>query len=480
VPDKLTRRGFLNKSLSSAAGLGLCFGRCVSPGWGFWSRSRAGAAVNVVLIVLDTVRADRLGCYGNTEGITPAIDRFARDAVLFENCYSQAPWTLPAVASILTSAYPDRHGAGGHEGAFTKLRRDIPTLAEVFADAGYATGAVTNVRFLSDTFGLDRGFDSVDVYKTKNVYRHARRAMRTSFAAIRWIQRHKAKPFFLLVHYYDPHLIYAPPSAFRKRFAAVQDRSTNNYIFGTGTDILNMRTSGTCPDRETIGRLKKLYNGEVAYTDSAVGWLLDRISDIGFHKKTVLALMADHGEEFLDHGGFEHSHTLYDELLNVPLIIRTPGMLKKQAEHTPAAAGISIGCDVRSIDVAPTLCGLAGIPPAKEFAGESFVSLLEGGSAADRPVLSQETMWGLSKNALRKDGFKIIVKSSPDKYELYDIKNDPGEQNNIASKDPVRCGKMIAEVDGIIEAAGGRQLLRQKAAIPEGDINALRSLGYVR
>lgn len=463
--------------MAAGAALGSGFGR---QGFAYSHGAAGPAKKNVVLIVADTVRADRLGCYGNTEGITPAIDRFAGDSVLFENCYSQAPWTLPAVTSILTSAYPDRHGAGGHEGAFTKLRRDIPTVAEVFAGAGYATGAVTNVRFLSDTFGLDRGFGSVDVYKTKNVYRHARRAMRTSFAAIRWIQRHKAKPFFLLVHYYDPHLIYSPPRAFRKRFADVQDRSTDNYIFGTGTDILNMRNSWTCPDRETIERLEKLYNGEVAYTDSAVGWLLDRISDIGFGGKTVIALMADHGEEFLDHGGFEHSHTLYDELLNIPLIIRTPGMLEKQAEHRPGAAGIRVGCDVRSIDVAPTLCGLAGIPPAKEFAGESFVSLLEGGSAADRPVLSQETMWGLSKNALRKDGFKIIVKSSPDKYELYDIKDDPGEQNNIASKDPVRCGKMAAAVDGIIEAAGGRELLREKATLSNGDIKRLRSLGYVR
>ena len=475
----MNRRRFLRRSLTAAAGAAIGFGFGRRPGFGY-SRGAAGEVKkNVILIITDTVRADRLGCYGNTEGITPGIDRFARDGVLFENCYSQAPWTLPAVASILTSAYPDRHGAGGPEGRFTRLRGDIPTVAEVFAGAGYATGAVTNVRFLSETFGLNRGFGSVDVYKTKNVYRHARRAMRTSFAALRWIQRHKAKPFFLLVHYYDPHLIYAPPSAFRRRFAEVQDRSTGNYIFGTGTDILNMRTSGTCPDRKTIGRLKKLYNGEVAYTDSAVGWLLERISDVGLGGKTVIALMSDHGEEFLDHGGFEHSHTLYDELLKVPLIIRTPGMLEKQAEHRPGTAGIRVGPDVRSIDVAPTLCGLVGISAAKGFVGESLVSL-EGRGGADRPVLSQETMWGVNKNALRRDGFKIIVKSSPAKYELYDIKKDPGEQNNIASKNSVRCGKMAAEVDGMIEAAGGRQLLRQKAAISEEDINALRSLGYVK
>ncbi|MHC4160018.1 MAG: sulfatase, partial [Planctomycetota bacterium] len=367
---------------------------------------------NVILIVLDTVRADRLGCYGNTYGITPEIDSFAQESVLFENAFSHAPWTLPSIASLLTSSHPAQHGASGFLGSFTTLKPDAVTLAEVFRSAGAETGAITNVFFLSEKFGMTQGFKTTDAY-TSHSNRDTRRAGPTTSSALRWIDLHKNKPFFLFLHYFDPHLVYDPPQPFRRQFADSPDCNTTDFIFGTVNDMSQLRRNQTAPSPDIVDRLEKLHNGEVAYTDSEVGKLIEGISQRGLDQNTIIVITSDHGEEFLDHGGFEHGHTLYNELLHVPLIIRDPNTMSNRY-HSDSSQNcpVRLSPTIRLIDVAPTICELASVAVHPAFVGRSLVPFLRGQHQADRPVFSQGNMWGPGGTSLRKDGLKIIVQSS--------------------------------------------------------------------
>lgn len=435
---------------------------------------------NVVIIMLDTVRTDRLGCYGNASGITPEVDKFGRGAIRFERAFSHAPWTLPSVASLFTSQYPAQHGAGGHLGSFTVLHDDAVTIAELFQHAGAVTGAITNVLFLTEKFGMTQGFDTVDAtVPKKNIL--VRRANPTTEAALRWLDEHGSTPFFLFVHYFDPHLRYDPPQPFRKRFADVQDADSNDYIFGTVRDMINLRQGLVKLDSQTIGRLEKLHNGEVAYVDAEVGRLLAGISERGLDANTIVVITADHGEEFYDHGGFEHGHTFYGELLHVPLIIRAAGVgFMQTSTDRPEAQGLSVGTTVRHIDIAPTLCELVGIRPASSFMGESFVPLLKGHEGKDRSVLSQGNMWGPGGNSWRKDGFKLVQQSSTARCELFDIKSDPGEQNDLADKFPHLRDAMMADLDLILQAVSHQRTSNKAPTLSEHEIEVLRSLGYVK
>jgi len=435
---------------------------------------------NVILVVLDTVRADRLGCYGNPSGITPEIDKFAKESVLFENAFSQAPWTLPSVASLFTSSYPAQHGAGGFLGRFKMLGEDAVTLAEVFQRCGASTCAIINVFFLSEKFGMTQGFGTVDSYvPLSNV--DTRRAGPTTDAALRWIDQHKSKPFFLLVHYFDPHLVYDPPQPFRRRFAAPEDCDTTDYIFGTRRDIIEFRRNKTKLGSDKIARLEKLHNGEVAYVDSEVGELIEGISKRGLDKNTVIVITSDHGEEFLDHGGFEHGHTLYDELLHVPLLIRscTINPEKENSEGTRRGS-VRIQTTVRLIDIAPTVCELAGIAAEPAFTGRSLVPLMDGKQEADRSVLSEGNMWGPSGTGWRKDGLKLIIQSSSPKVQLFDVRSDPKEQENLANRHPKRCNDMMSDLKLILQTLSQKHLKARPPSLTPDEIERLRSLGYVK
>ncbi|MBK8268527.1 MAG: sulfatase [Planctomycetes bacterium] len=309
-------------------------------------------ARNVVIVLIDTLRADKLGCYGNTLGLTPNIDQIASEGFRFDQAFSHAPWTLPATASLLTSSYPQQHGAGQkRKGStsnfdFTGLAPDVRTIAECYYDQGFDTHAIVNVLFLAPKkFGIDRGFSSFDFKAQDKTQTDHRRATDVTDLAISWIKHHQEssdRPFFLLVHYFDPHLKYDPPAEFRKRFALPQDQQPDPTLFGSESDMINFRNGVLPASQIPIKRLEALYNGEVAYTDEQVGRLWNEIKKMGIGDRTVMALTADHGEEFFDHDGFEHGHTLYDEMIRVPLVLWgpeavKPGMSKTAVGHVDVA-----------------------------------------------------------------------------------------------------------------------------------------------
>ncbi|HVP10946.1 MAG TPA: sulfatase [Phycisphaerae bacterium] len=389
---------------------------------------------SVLLVVVDTLRADKLGCYGSGLGATPNFDALARDGVLFEQAYSQAPWTLPSFATLLTSLAPPQHGAGGHVGKFTRLAPSAHTVAECFRDAGYATGEIVNVDYLTPPFGVTRGFTDVDfeVYDSNGLKRDAGR---TTDAALSWIRKQQAKPFFLMVHYFDLHLVYSPPLEYRRQFAAPQDRDNSAWVFGTRQQISAFRNGEITFDEASIRRAEKLYNGEVAYTDAQFGRLLAELDKLGLRNETLVVLTADHGESFLDHGSFEHGHTLYNELLHVPLIMSWPGEL--EPSKVPLAVSL--------MDVAPTLCAQAGVKPASSFAGRNLFGSDGEPTDQTRPVLLEGNLWGPPLRGWMDGGYKLIV--SPERSMLFDLRVDPWERNDLSAAQPQRVRKMRTEME---------------------------------
>lgn len=435
---------------------------------------------NVVLIVVDTLRADRLGVHGNPRGLTPHLDRLASEGVHFANAQAHAPWTLPSVASLLTSLHPVQHGAGGsldlrglEQGGsatprFRALSPDVETLPERFRANGYRTAAVVNVDFLGSGFGLARGFDTLDEewYGTND---RVRPATQTTDAALRWIDRGGRGPFFLLVHYFDPHAVYDPPPEFRRRFAAPQDRESSSFVFGTREHMLLLRSGRLVLDPALIERAARLYDGEVAYVDAQIGRLLAELERRGHLADSIVVVTSDHGEEFLDHGGFEHGHTLYQELTHVPLILSAPGRL------APARIGARVGL----IDVGPTLCELTGVAPPATAAGRSLVPWARGASQAQsEPILAHGNFWGPALESLIAGPHKLILPADPSADpELFDLDQDARETADLA---PTRRDLVthLAELFGRARERMAREARGIEVELDARRLDQLRTLGY--
>ncbi len=430
---------------------------------------------SIVLVIIDTCRADRLGAVRGPNAMTPSLDAFADQAANFTRTYSHSPWTLPSIASIFTSQIPMHHGAGGRLGDFRSLPEEAVTLAEVCRDAGLATAAVTNVQFLSPKFGMTQGFDHVDVHVPESNL-HMRRATETTDLALSWLEQNGNHPFLLVVHFFDPHLVYDPPQPYRGRFAAAGNNETKENLFGMFGQIQKLRDGEIELTSGDYVRLGGLYDGEVSYSDAEFGRLVRGLEDLGVASRAVVAVMSDHGEEFNEHGSFEHGHTLYDELLHVPLLVRSPGMVH---------GAVRISNPVALMDVAPTLCELIDISIPSSFAGQSLVAALEGGALPARPILSQGNMWGPEQVALRTGDWKIIVETvatdlegeGEKRFQLFDLHGDPGEQKNIAEDNPGQLEAMLEQLD---ELLSGQKAEGQEPALSEEERRKLRSLGYVR
>ncbi len=424
---------------------------------------------NVLLVIVDTLRSDRLGCMGSGSGLTPNMDALAAEGVLFENAFCHAPWTLPSVASLLTSTYPAQHQAGGQLSRFTRLDGAARTVGECFQDAGYRTVAIVNVEFLTEAFGLTKGFDRVDFVQSEG-NSLTRIAGQTTTAALQWLRTLCGRPFLLVVHYFDPHLVYEPPAEFRRSLALAPDREGNEPVFGTIPEIVAYRRGQIELGDETIRRLEALYNGEVAYTDRELGRLLDGLKEMKLDSSTIIVVTSDHGEEFLDHGGFEHGHTLYDELIHVPLIIRWPG-------HIPA--NVVARSEIRHVDVAPTVCSLTGVPADAGFRGRDLAPLwAPDAPRADRPVYGEGNFWGAPLYCRRANGYKTIMQEGSDKVEIYDLSEDPGEMTTLGGDDPLLVKRLTEDLALIRMGMGVDTPKPAPVSLTPREKERLRALGY--
>jgi choline-sulfatase len=301
-----------------------------------WPAIAQTSAPSILLITLDTVRADHIGAYGYTKGATPTLDRLAREGVRFADATTQAPLTGPAHAAILTGQYPARFGV--RDNASTPVPSNIPTLAETLKAKGYRTGGFVGAFILGPEYGFGRGFDTFDAtfahFSAGAKLQAQRRGGEVVDAALAWLKSTGPQPFFAWVHLYDAHTPYEPPEPFRSRFAATP------------------------------------YDGEIAYADSCVARLVDAIAQRGLADRTAIAVLADHGEGLGDHGEAEHGLFLYESVLHVPWILRLPAR---------ESAGVVVNRQVRTIDVAPTLAAIAGSAMPRTD-GENVLPLVRSAS----------------------------------------------------------------------------------------------------
>lgn len=388
--------------------------------------------INVVLIGIDTLRPDHLGCYGYSRATSPNIDRLAGEGVRFESAISASPWTLPSFATVFTSLYPSQHGAGSLQ---TRLRTVFPTLALILLKKGYSTAGIVNNPTMGADFNMDRGFEYHDLPPAIR----ERTASGTTDDALAWLDRNSNRPFFLFVHYFDPHLPYAPPAPYDTVFSAGYAGPVGRSFDAktTGTDNLRVYDDIRAMPAEDWNRIVSLYDGEIAYTDAAVGRLLAGLEQRDLRGNTLVILLSDHGEEFLDHGGMNHGHSLYDELLRVPLIVSMPGRLP---------AGQVIEQQVRMLDITPTILDILKIKPESHFEGVSLRPLLAGkgdSKPSETSLLPPDVaysgalMAGSSeRKSVRKYPWKLIYEIATETTRLYNLEDDPGETRDLAAEEP--------------------------------------------
>jgi len=402
---------------------------------------------NVLLITIDTLRADHVSCYGSKKVQTPHLDQLASRGVRFDQAIAQVPLTTPSHAAILTGAYSLVNKIRDN-GGFV-LDHQIPTLATITKDAGFHTAAIVAASVLHHQYGMNRGFD---VYQDE-MNEQARadilpgvvaeiRGEVVAKRALDWLEssRHKGiglrggANFFLWVHFYDPHFPYDPPAPYRSQYA------------------------------------KDLYSGEVAFADEQVGKLLKALADFGMEERTLVFLMADHGEGLGDHGEYTHGVFLYDETVHVPMMVAGPGI----------PAGHVVSQQVRAIDVMPTVVGYLGLSAADKVQGVSLMPAI----VENRPVLSNyaylETLYPKTSHgwselrAMRTDQWKLIA--AP-KSELYKLAEDHGERSNVLGRYPADADhlkKKMWEITGPPESFGKLET-RQ---VDDKTLHELQSLGY--
>lgn len=408
-------------------------------------------APNVLVVTLDTTRADRFGFAGYEKAGTPNFDRFAAErAVWFQNAISAVPVTFPSHTSIMTGTYPVFHGVHDNDGYFLDDR--VTTLAERLREEGMTTGAVVAAFPLDSEVNLDQGFETYDDdYQAdwSEAERAARgplsfgflerKADRVNMAVDRWLTEHERDRFFLWVHYFDPHQPYNPPAPFDSRFSGDP------------------------------------YDGEMAFMDEQFGKLLDMLDRRGLTENTIIVVVGDHGEGLDEHGEPTHAHFIYDATIRVPLLMAVPG------DRFPA--GSRVPPTVRTVDIAPTILDLLGLEPGADMQGRTLVPLMTGAGRDWSEAALIENYYNMFHfgwaplRGLRTDRFKFIEAPAP---ELYDLEADPGELTNLAGSHPADVEAMRGRLQDIVGKFEVADLGRSTAAQVDDETRSkLEALGYV-
>ena len=443
--------------------------------WRFGLPLLSGTKQNVVLIVIDTARRDAFGCYGNPLKPTPNIDAVAADGVLFDQAISTSGWTLPAVASLFTGTWPTIHGGLGKNVSLKPIRDEIPTGAEVLKKAGLQTLGFANAAFVSPMIHLDRGFD---VFDHQYTYNHDyRKADKTIDAVIPVLRKNRTKSNFIMVHLFDPHLHYNAPPPFRFKYTKGRTIPAPPLSLGSCLELESEDRSRP-PVTEDIQYVRGMYMGEIGFVDFHLGRLMQQLKSLDMYDNTMLIIVADHGEEFWDHQKFEHGHTLYDELIRVPLIVKYPQDIKPVKKVVAA--------QVRIIDIMPTVFRWLGIEQPESFVGKSLTPLVLGETEAPRNSFSESTLYSFDKIAWRGSRYKYIIELDPDLTsagELFDWQNDPGETTNLAGSMPEVAKAMHDELFDFyagLASRATRMSQPKQVNLSPVRIKMLRSLGYIR
>ncbi len=388
------------------------------------------ARPNVLLYVVDSLRADHLGCYGYPLPTSPNIDALASESLVFARAVAQAPWTLPATAAILTGRYPYAHGALRPG---DRIRSDVPMLAELLRAQGYSTAAFVTNRNVDGAFGFDRGFDEF-TYAREDPSRLSLHlgADGLNDLVFPWLDGHAAKPFLLYLHASDPQ---APYTASPDAAAPFRPADLAASLAAEKQPLQRAEEDPTLATEDNLAYLRSLYDAEVAFVDDHFGKLVAELKRRGLYEHTLIILVADHGEELHEHGGFEHGHTLYAEQLAVPLIVRLP-VAPESAKR--------VTCLARQIDVLPTILEVLGVTGPRSLPGQSLLQLRDGTCADDESFAQTSLDEGTAMAALFTNGWKVIVTEqsgdTPPRVEVYDHWQDPRDEYDVSEKQPLVRG----------------------------------------
>lgn len=452
---------------------------------------------HVVVYLVDTLRADALGCYGGDPATSPFLDGLAEGAALFESALSQAPWTLPSVSSLMTSRYPSAHGVLRPP---ARIARDLPTLPERLRAAGYRTVSFTASPFGGSASGLDRGFDEHHEEGRGGWKGWLGKSELAAFGPFEtWLEAwDPAQPTFFYVHTVEPHwpipraLLGELDDDLASRLAVLNRRFvyfrnlTNRRVDQLSPRELRRHRAELRHVREALQAdlevVHEVYRLAVAAADENLRHFVAALRRKGVWDEVVFALVSDHGEEMLDHGYWLHDQSLHTELLDVPFVLRVPGLTDE---------GLRVAQPVQLVDLAPTLADLVGVEPGDGWQGRSLVPLLTESGLEARSAFAErrnahkhdpyvDQRRGRHETALVNGRWKLIVLHDLDRVELYDREADPDETRDVAARHPERVRELTAQLEAWrawVEASAHGEA-PEEALDPE-QLERLRELGYV-
>jgi len=431
---------------------------------------------NVILIVPDALRADHLGCYGYSRPTSPQIDKFAADSLFFEKAISNSPWTKPSMGSVFTSMYPYEHKAFSW---MDNLPDERLTLAEVFRNRNYATFAIQTNPSITEKHNFRQGFQ----YYQEMVLEKGE-IVTSNFNT--WVKKHKKKPFFAYLHYMDTHVPYNAPQEFSKIFGLKDDSMFTPGEFKT-MDVRLLGEMGLSKhDKQS---LVDLYDAAIKYFDSNFAKIVDNLKKLGILNKTIIILTSDHGEEFWEHDGFAHGHTVYNELLHVPLIIGYSPHLPKR----------HIKPYVQLLDFFPTTLSLAGIKNNFELRGRDLAMAALANKQINEEILFEGVLFGSERKGIIKDGWKLIENTGKKNkgtfhplgdltkyrypkyekgFELYNINQDFSEKHNLINNYPQIATNLKKQL--FVFRMSLPDIKQQRKTKLKEKLDDLKSLGYIK
>jgi len=433
----------------------------------YWHNSHSEKNYNVLLVTIDALRSDHMGCYGYEKETSPNIDKLAKEGVIFTQAISQGAETIPSFPSLMTSLYPHQHGD------LCMLSTPVtsyPTLAEILKENGYYTAAIVD-HFLSP-HDMNRGF--IEFAELYDAAGKDNNAFTLTQKAIRWLNENKNRKFFLWLHYFDTHGPYLPPSPYSELFLPGKFKEKGKKFIREKYQWVGvfpkqcLDNSLTPEDREYY---ISQYDGEIRFTDEQIGFLLKELKRLKLDKKTLVILTADHGENLADYGGrFDHGESLYDVLIKVPLIIKNNNLFKNK----------KIDSQIQMIDIMPTILDFLNIETNTMMEGESLLPLLSRWRKKQHSRFAYSEVWteGYVLKSIRTKDWKLIYNLSFDKYELYNLKKDPYELNNLAEANEKELDFLKSKLECWMESIKEDNLLTNE--LPEDVKEKLKSLGYVR
>lgn len=435
---------------------------------------------NILLITLDTTRADHLSCYGYGRNTTPNVDQVAQESHIFRHAVSTSSWTLPAHASLFTGTYPSRHGARFAPKESTAnsplhvncLDDKLPTLAEVLLENGYVTAGIGGGPWFHQKFGLGRGFS---FYRDPAIENGAQWMSRTAEEvneiALAWLQKNHHRPFFLFINYFDPHTPYSAPHPFSTWFGQPPGVTDAFEV----TDKL-MRDGEKLSDME-FQSLLLAYDNEIAYADFYLGKLLDEMKKVGVYYNTIIIITSDHGEYFGEHDLLTHSVMVYEEVVRIPLIIRFPHGIDEKAP---------VDEYVQLTDIMPTILSELDIPIPAEVQGQVIGKRI-------RPVVAESfqhfdyterygSRFDNDWRAFYRDNYKYIW-SLNDEPQLFDLSIDPQETDNLALALPEKLDEFRNEMATWLTSFSPYPFARYREFEPnlkKEELESLKALGYIQ